>query len=219
MKKIYAINGSPRNSANTATILEHALRGAAEAGAETELIHLSKLTFSGCKSCFACKRKEGRNYGKCALRDDLTPILDKLYSADGIIFGTPVYFGGETGLFRNFMERFLFAPFRYDAEHTSLQKKRIPAAFIYTMNVNPSQMEEVRYADRLKPLQAFGGHILNCSPVETLYVCDTFQFDDYAKYDVELFNAEHKQMVRDTQFPEDCRRAAELGHRMVESTL
>lgn len=74
--KVYAINGSPRKSWNTAMLLENALKGAAAQGAETELIHLYDLNFKGCTSCFGCKLKGGKSYGKCAMRDDLTPVLE-----------------------------------------------------------------------------------------------------------------------------------------------
>ena len=116
MKKIIAINGSPRKKGNTAEVLTFALKGAQDAGAETELIHLADLNFSGCKSCFACKLKGGRSYGKCALNDDLTPILEKILASDGLLVGSPVYFGGETGLCRNFIERLFFPVLRYDPE-------------------------------------------------------------------------------------------------------
>ena len=96
MKKIIAVNGSPRKKGNTAEVLTHALKGAQDAGAETELIHLADLDFSGCKSCFACKLKGGKSYGKCALNDDLTPVLEKILACDGLLVGSPIYFGGET---------------------------------------------------------------------------------------------------------------------------
>ena len=59
MTKVIAINGSPRKTWNTATLLEHALSGARSAGAETELIHLYDLDFKGCVSCF-CLQAQGR---------------------------------------------------------------------------------------------------------------------------------------------------------------
>ena len=85
----YAINGSPRKTHNTATILNKALEGvkAADPQAQTELIHLYSHDFSGCVSCFECKRLGGKSYGKCAVQDGLTPILERLADADGIIFG------------------------------------------------------------------------------------------------------------------------------------
>ncbi len=75
--KVVAINGSPRKKWNTATLLEKVLEGAASEGAETEMIHLYDLNFKGCTSCFACKVKDGKNYGKCTIKDDLTLVLEK----------------------------------------------------------------------------------------------------------------------------------------------
>jgi multimeric flavodoxin WrbA len=76
--KLLAINGSPRKKWNTAMLLENALEGAASKGAETELVHLYDLTYTGCTSCFACKLKGGKSYGKCAVNDGLTPVLEKI---------------------------------------------------------------------------------------------------------------------------------------------
>ena len=106
--KIIAINGSPRKKWNTATLLEKALEGAASLGAETEFVHLYDLVFKGCTSCFSCKLKGGTSYGKCAMNDGLTPVLEKLATADAFILGSPVYFGTVTGEMRSFMERLLF---------------------------------------------------------------------------------------------------------------
>jgi len=65
-------------------LLEKALKGAASQGAETELIQLYDLNFKGCMSCFACKTKGGKSYGKCAIKDDLAPILKKVEQASNI---------------------------------------------------------------------------------------------------------------------------------------
>ena len=216
MKKIIAVNGSPRQNGSTALVLQSALDGASSAGAETELIHLGDLPlYHGCKSCFSCKVKGGEHYGKCVLQDSLTPVLEKLLACDGILFGTPIYFGGETGLFRNLIERLFFAHFRYDEKHSSLIQKKFPVAFVYTMNVTEEQMEQIRYPERLKMLRAFGGHLFGNEVAEALYVCDTFQFSDYSLYDAELFDAEHKAQVRREQFPEDLRKAFDLGRRIA----
>ena len=73
--KVMAFNGSPRKTWNTATLLAKALEGAASKGAETKLVHLYDLKFTGCKSCFACKTKDGPSYGRCGAQDELTPLL------------------------------------------------------------------------------------------------------------------------------------------------
>src|ERR1035438_4773585 len=95
--KVLAINGSPRKTWNTATLLNKALEGAASQGAETELIHLYDLNFKGCTSCFACKLKGGKSYGHCGFKDELSPILDKIPQIDVLILGSPIYLGAITG--------------------------------------------------------------------------------------------------------------------------
>ena len=83
--KVMAINGSPRKQGNTATLLNKALEVAKSHGAETEMVHLYDLDYKGCRSCYACKLKGGKSYGKCAIRDSLTPVLDacRVYLYDG----------------------------------------------------------------------------------------------------------------------------------------
>ena len=70
MKALF-INGSPRKNWNTYKMLESAMKGASDAGAETELINLYDFNFKGCVSCFACKLKNSKTNGLCAVRDDL----------------------------------------------------------------------------------------------------------------------------------------------------
>ena len=106
--KVMAFNGSPRKTWNTATLLNKALEGAASQAAETELIHLYDLHYSGCISCFACKLKDGKSYGKCAVKDEITPILAKIKDADALILGSPNYIGSPTGAMKAFFERLTF---------------------------------------------------------------------------------------------------------------
>src|SRR5512135_1004940 len=108
--KAIGINGSPRKKWNTAILLENALKGAGVRGAKTELLHLYDYGYSGCVSCFACKKRNGKSYGKCAVKDGLSPVLKKVNEADVILLGSPIYFGSVTGEMKSFMER-LFFPF------------------------------------------------------------------------------------------------------------
>lgn len=210
-KKIIAVNGSPRNDCNTGVILQHFLAGAQAAGAEAKMLHLGELHFDGCRSCFGCKRKGSASMGRCAWRDELTPWLEELLHCDGMAVGSPVYFGGETGLARNFLERLLFPLLRYDKEYSTLAPKTMPVDFFYTMNVTAEQLEEFHYPQRLKLMPLFAGRIFGREDVRTHFVCDTYQFDDYGKYDVPLFDPEHKLQMRQEQFPKDCQLAYEAG--------
>ena len=215
MKKIYAVNGSPRKNGNTAQLLQKALEGAASAGAEVKLIQLADLDFGGCRSCFACKKLANPSPG-CVLKDDLAETLKELLHADGIIMGSPIYFGAETGLYRNFLERLFFPMLRYTNPPSSRAEKRIDFGFIYTMNVPENVMDEYGYRTYLESTNKFSQMIFGSENVYTLYACDTHQFDDYSKYECTLFDATHKDEMRKTQFVSDLAKAFEMGRKLAE---
>jgi multimeric flavodoxin WrbA len=212
--KVYAINGSPRKSWNTAMLLEHALAGAAVKGAETELIHLYDLDYKGCTSCFACKLKNGKSYGKCAMKDGLTPVLEKLASADAFILGSPIYFGTVTGEMRSFMERLLFQYLVYARPPESLFGRKIKTAFINTMNVSEEMMKEYHYPVHIGLNEGVLARTFGES--ETLCSYETLQFEDYDKVVFNYFDPEERRQRRINVFPEDCRKASELGARLVD---
>ena len=215
MKKIYAVNGSPRKNGNTAQLLQKALEGAASAGAEIKLIQLADLNFSGCRSCFACKKLVNPAPG-CVLKDDLAETLKELFQSDGIIMGSPIYFGAESGLYRNFLERLFFPMLRYTNPPSSRAEKRIDFGFIYTMNVPENVMDEYGYNAYLQSQSQTPGLIFNSRNIYTLYACDTHQFDDYSKYESSLFDASHKAEMRNTQFVSDLAKAFEMGRKLAE---
>lgn len=215
--KIIAINGSPRKKWNTATLLENSLEGATAAypGVETEIINLYDYHYHGCISCFECKRLGGPSYGKCAVKDDIKPLLERVVEADGVVFGSPIYFSDITGQLRCFMERLLFAHFVYDKDYSSLAPRKVHTAFVYTMNVPQALMEKMGYPDRLAVMENFAARIFGHKP-KRLYACDTYQFKDYSKYASSAFDAEAKAKQRETQFPIDCQHARELGKTLCQ---
>ena len=214
--KVLAINGSARKMGNAATLLTSALEGAADAGAGTELVHLYDLEFKGCKSCFACKRIGGNSYGKCAMRDDITPILEKIPDVDGLLLGSPIYFGNVTGEMRSFIERMVFPYLVYDKEHSMIFPKKLRNGWIYTMNIPDTWLKDSGYERLFENhaklmTRAFGSS-------ESLIVTDTFQFDDYSKYVSSMFDPELKARRRREVFPADRQKAYEMGRRMVMGT-
>lgn len=211
--KIVAINGSPRKNANTATLLKHALKGADSQGAQTELIHLYDLNYQGCVSCFACKLTGGKSYGKCAHKDGLQPLLEKLRDVDAILLGSPIYFGNITGMMRSFIERLAFQYTVYDVNYSSLFPRKIPIGLMYTMNLDEKRMREWGYVEALRGLENRLGSIFGSS--EALYVTDTYQFKDYSKYEVTAFNEELKAKRRKEVFPQDCEKAFDMGVRFA----
>jgi multimeric flavodoxin WrbA len=212
MTNVIAINGSPRKTWNTATLLEHALTGAASEGAETELVHLYDLDFKGCTSCFSCKLKGGKSYGRCTLNDDLTPVLETIRDADALILGSPIYVGTATGEMRSFLERLVFPYLVYDPGRSSLFPKKIPTGFIYTMGVDEHRLTEMGYESQFRLTGMLLERIFGSS--EWLTVTDTLQFDDYAKYVSSAFDPAAKAQRRQEVFPEDCKKAFALGKRL-----
>ena len=212
MTSVIAINGSPRKKWNTAMLLEKALEGAKSAGAETELIHLYDLTYSGCTSCFACKLKDGKSYGRCAVRDDLAPVLDRIRGAGALILGSPIYFGTVTGEMRSFMERLLFPYLQYTNPPSTLFDRKIATAFIYTMNVSEEQMKAAQYSVHTglneNVLARTFGH------AETLCSFETLQFEDYSKVVFSYTDPEARKKRRKTMFPDDLEKAFALGARL-----
>ena len=104
--KILGISGGMRNGSNDGMCIE-ALMGAKEMGAEVEFIQLQNLHIEHCTGCTACVQSVlGGRGGKCVLKDDFDWLLDKMLDADGIVFSTPIFEKGATGLFHTITDRF-----------------------------------------------------------------------------------------------------------------
>jgi multimeric flavodoxin WrbA len=211
---IIGINGSPRKKWNTATLLTNALEGAASQGADTELVHLYDLDFKGCTSCFSCKITDSPRNGRCAMKDDLSPILEKINEqADAIILGTPIYFGSMSGEMRSFMERLLFAPLVYTQPPRSVFPRKIRTGIIYTMNVTEAMSIERGYKAMFDSAEASLRMVFGAA--ETFCCYDTYQFPDYSKVVMEYMDPAQKTARREKMFPEDCRKAFEFGCRIA----
>ena len=211
--KIIGINGSPRKTWNSALVLQEALRGAADAGAETERFDLFDLNYKGCISCFACKRLGEPSFARCAQRDDLTEVLDRILAADAVIISAPIYCGDVPGAVRNLYERLLFPSNLYSTDGTTGYDRKIHVGLIYTMGAPEPEINDNRAEkDRLR-FETFVG------PVDILNVVETYQFDDYSRYASSMFDVEVKQRHREEQFPEECRNAYEMGRRLAQETI
>lgn len=211
--KVIAVNGSPRKKWNTATLLHKALDGAKSIGAQTEFIHLNDLNFKGCTSCFACKRKNSKHIGHCAMKDDLTNVLEKILECDVLLLGSPIYFGNITGEMRSFLERLLFSNLSYNEGHRSVFEGKISSGFIYTMNVSEEFLKQTSYEAVFRSL-ANSLQILNGTS-EYILSTDTYQFEDYSRYEASRFDEKHKSQVRAEQFPHDCKKAFDMGVRLA----
>jgi multimeric flavodoxin WrbA len=100
MVKIIGIIGSPRKGSNTGIMVEKALESAENAGADIEIIDLARADIEPCIACDICK-----STGECAIYDDMGEINRKIQEAQGMIIGSPVYFGNVTSQVKIFMDR------------------------------------------------------------------------------------------------------------------
>jgi multimeric flavodoxin WrbA len=143
----------------------------------------------------------------------LTPLLDKIASTDALFLGSPIYFGTVTGEMRSFMERLLFPYLTYTRPPGSLFDRKIPTAFIYTMNVSEELMNEYHYPVHI----GLNANLLSRTFGQAESICsfETLQFEDYDKVVFSYFDPEERRERRRTVFPEDCRKAFELGARLV----
>lgn len=97
---ILAIAASPRRHGNSETLLDHALKGAASAGAKTEKVVLSLLDIKPCHGSDTCLKR-----ARCFVKDDMAGLLDKINKADGVIVSSPVYFGSITAQLKAMIDR------------------------------------------------------------------------------------------------------------------
>ena len=214
MKKIIAINCSPRSTWNTATLVQEAAKGAEGEGAEVTVIDLYKLEkFTGCISCFGCKLPE--NLGKCVCRDGLYDVLEKIRNADGLIIGTPNYLGDVSAGFRALYERLIFQSLTYKTEVRSYNRKQITVLMIMTSNASEDFYAQICYDEMLKRYQGTLGTFVG--PTKLLISSDTLQVKDYSRYNWTMFNPDAKKERHETVFPEDKKKAFDLGVQMVRN--
>ena len=211
--KVLAVNGSPRKTKNTASLLESICQGAASRGAETKLVHLYGVKYTGCVSCFKCKLVGGQSYGRCAVQDELTPVLDAAHEAEVVILGSPVYFFCETGMMRSFMERFLFQYFLYTTQKPPLAPPKKAAALLYTMNVKEEDIKTRGMNHNLEMTKMFMERVFGGCEV---FICaDTKQMDDYSKYEIDYFDTAAKDKRHAETFPRERQRAFDFGVKLV----
>ena len=209
-KKIVVVNASPRKGWNTDSLLMKAAKGAEAAGAEIVKFDLFKLEkYTGCISCFGCKREKFK--GHCICKDGLTPVLDVIREADGLIIGSPNYLSEMTASFRALYERLIFQNLTYNVENPCCNDHPIPVLFIMTSNA-PDTMYTGLVENYKNTLTRFVG------PAETFVSGNTLQLKDYSKTDWPwtLFNPEEKKQRHETVFPEECKKVFEMGKRIFK---
>ena len=153
--KVISIDGGPRKAGSTTTLVSHIMKGAQRKGAETEMIHLYDLEYTGCLGCSYCK-----SHDVCKQDDDMSIVYEKMRDADIILFATPVYFAQMTGQLKNCIDR-LFA--LIDGEF----QPRLPAGKKYGVVVTQGD-ESAPYCEIISTTVGFAMgalHIDSCGTI------------------------------------------------------
>ena len=105
--KVLLINGSPRKNGNTFVALSEAARTLEQHGIETEIVQIGVKPVRGCIACTQCKT---RQLGRCVFDDDIcNRISEKMAQADGLIVGSPVYYGQPNGAVMSLIQRMFYS--------------------------------------------------------------------------------------------------------------
>jgi len=214
MKRIVAINASPRTGWNTDSLVREAVKGAESEGASVKVFDLYKLEkFTGCISCFGCKLPE--HLGECVYKDGLTPVLEEIRNADGLIIGTPNYLGDVSAGFRSLYERLVFQALSYKTEPSSYSEHLIPVLFIMTSNCSEDFYEQIGYDKMLEKYKnTLGGMV---GPTKVMISGDTLQVNDYSKYEWTMFDPEAKRNRHEEVFPAELKHVFDLGKEIVNN--
>ncbi len=213
MKRIIIIDGGPRKNFNTAAMLQKFAEGAGSVSDQIEVktVRLYDLDYRGCMSCMACKIK-GKASNVCRFKDALTPVLEDVAGADGLVLGSPIYFGDVTGQMRTFLERLAFPWLSYN-DYSLTAPKRMPVVLVETMNGTPDRNNSNGYGS-MEPCIAGA-----LGQPERLIAYNTYQVKDYSRFELGGFSEEAKRQYRDEHWEADLQRAYEAGRKMANDIM
>ena len=210
MKKIVIIDGGPRKNMNTAKLLQRLAEGvkSVDKDAEIKVVRLYDVDYKGCMSCMACKLK-GKASNVCCFKNALTPVLDEVAQADGLVLGSPIFFGEVTGRMRAFLERLSFPWLSYN-DYSLTAPKRMPVVLVETMNGTPERNNSNHFGTMEYCIATALGE------PQHIVAYNTCQVASYDRYELGGFSEEAKHAWRDAHWDEDLQKAFDAGRRMAE---
>ena len=213
MKKIIIIDGGPRRNFNTAAMLQKLAEGASSVSDQIEVktVRLYDFDYKGCMSCMACKIK-GKASNVCRFKDALMPVLENIAQADGLVLGSPIYFGDVTGQMRTFLERLAFPWLSYN-DYSLTAPKRMSVLLVETMNGTPERNNSNGYGSMEHCIAGALGQ------PERLIAYNTYQVKDYNHFELGGFSEEAKRQYRDEHWEADLQKAFDAGKKMGEELI
>jgi multimeric flavodoxin WrbA len=156
----------------------------------------------------ACKLK-GKAQNICRFKDALTHLLEEIALADGLVLGSPIYFGEVTGLMRAFLERLAFPWLSYN-DYSLTAPKRMPVVLVETMNGMPERNNSNHFGTMEWCITTALGE------PERIIGYNTTQVAKYDNYELGSFSEEAKHAWRDEHWEKYMQQAFETGKRMAE---
>ena len=156
----------------------------------------------------ACKLK-GKASNICRFKDALTPFLEEIAQADGLVLGSPIYFGDVTGQMRTFLERLAFPWLSYN-DYSLTAPKRMPVVLVETMNGTPERNNSNHFGTMEWCITTALGE------PQRIIAYNTTQVANYGYYELGGFSEEAKHAWRDAHWEEDLQKAFEAGKQMAE---
>lgn len=199
--KAVVINADPKRKGVCAQLMKSAKKGAESVGCEVEYVDLYKMDLSGCRICLICKRDE--DTCKCYWRDELSPVIERIFESDCLMIGAPIFFSNPSSHYMALLERLIYSMVSYETGNKF--RGRVNVGLFYTINY-PMDYFEKSVRPNLKQsedlLKMFNGRV----------VIDAFSNiskNDYSK-DSSFVEAKEKQLVLDLAKVFDI--AADLSH-------
>ena len=213
-KKVIIIDGGPRKQFNTAAMLQKIAEGITSVSEEIDVktVRLYSLDYKGCMSCMACKLKD-RAAKVCKFLDALTPVLEDIADADGLVLGSPNYFSEVTAQMRAFLERLVFPWLSYN-DFSATAPKRMPVVMMLAMNATPAQYEGINCWGVME--QVIAGTL---GEPEHVNAYNTYQVKNYDRYELAGFPEPMKREYRDQHWEQDLQRAYDAGRRMAKKIM
>ncbi|OHT04338.1 iron-sulfur flavoprotein [Tritrichomonas foetus] len=215
LKKVIAVN-SARKNMSTANLLQRALEGAREKGAQTEIIHLHDYNVNGCKGCMACKMLKNVPPKRCLQNDELAPILEKCVSADVLIVGSPIYMWQPGGFFRCFSERYLYPYFIYgNPKENYFPNKNQKIGLVFSMGAPvemfPQFEKSLQVWEQLYQAMA-NGKIESVKAFRTWHV----KPNSFPKYELDCLNEPERTTYNNEWIEKNLEEAYQMGKRLAE---
>jgi multimeric flavodoxin WrbA len=185
-KKVIGLLGSPLTGGNTAKLLEKALKGARDAGCETEVIVVANLDFQACMEMMFC-----REHDTCIMDDDMQPMYGKFKEMDGLVLATPVMTMGIPGKLKSFMDRFqVFFMAKYVRNQPFITKDRKKNRRALFICISGMKIPDV-FVGAKKTVEAFFD-IIDCNYWGEILINDMDTLQDVTKHP-ELLDAAYKK--------------------------